>query len=140
LAEITEAPHISYRHIRGDGRVGVRRKKYPVLGGMLVVVQPDLKSLLDVGRAADDIEDHAIGIRTGNDETVILREFYHRLIIVFGRAKAGGEFGRGKEPVEIGAMRVVEFRQQAIQFSLVTQRKSDGEGNLIGSRHFSHTR
>jgi hypothetical protein len=104
------------------------------------VVQLNLESLFDAGRAAFDIKDHAIRIPANDREAIFSGKFFYRPVIIFGRAETGGKFCRRKEPVEVWAVWVVKLLNELIQFIFISEWESDRQRDLVGCGHFSDTR
>ena len=128
------------------GRLGVRGKKRASFRRVLVGVQGDIEGLLDIGSLGVDFDQHPVGVRGRDRETIGLREADHRLVILRRGAELRGEFRRREVAVVIGAGRVIHLLEQRIQRGLIAQRQTDGQmqrvgcANPAGGRQLRHHR
>lgn len=76
---------------------------------MLIDVQGYVKRLLNIGNRADDVKIDAIARPAGHRQSVGFRKADHRIVVVLGWAKSGGEFLYREELAVGRAGRIVEL-------------------------------
>ena len=102
---------------------------------MLERAQGDLKRAFDVRRVRLYVQHEAVAVRSRYRKPIRPREILHRLVILFRRAEARGEFQQREKFMVVRAVRIVKLLKQNIQPGLIPQRQSDGQWQAFGRRH-----
>ncbi len=125
--EVTQAADIQDRHSRLDRRLSIRGVKRAGFSRVLVSPQRNLEGILDIGHVTGDIQQHAIDMGAGYCEVVRFGKSNDGLVIRFCGAEPGVELIRGEILPVVGAGRVTDVLQKAVEALRVAQGQADGQ-------------
>ncbi len=137
---VVQPAYLQNRRRQIQRRFRVRCVEGARFGRMLVNPQGHLEGFRNVAGRAGHIQHHAVGMREGDGQAIGLGEIHERLIILFRRPEPLGKL-LGREVVTVvGAGRVVDLLEQAVEFRLVAQRQADSQVQTLRAWKIAHRR
>ena len=118
---------MQYLNVHIHRRFQVWREEFPRLGGVLELIEFEMKCTFHVRRLRRHVQQEPVAVFAGNFEAVGQRKIFHRRIIRFHGTKPGGKFRRRQEVPVVWARRVVNIRQKFVQSRRIAQRYTDGQ-------------
>jgi hypothetical protein len=111
-APVAQAGNGKDGHHEVQGGSGSGCKVCARLVWMIIDLEGDMQSVLDIGDVALDIEHDAIRVRDGDGELMRPGPIHDGLVIGLGRAELLRELGGGQPLPKLWAGRVIEFLEQ----------------------------
>jgi len=127
-------------HIQIQGRLHIRREKFPRLGRVRMRTHMHMEGPLHRGGRRVDGDQHAARIGLIHRETVGHGIGGDGGVILLGGTEAFGELLPGQIMMEVRAGWIVQVLQQLIQFRLVPERQADGEIQPLRGRQAARHR
>src|SRR5208337_3105333 len=95
---------------------------------------------LDGRYRSDDVQNHAVRVRTRYREAIRFHKGRKCLVVCFRGTKALGKLRWGQVLAEVRTAGIDQLREKRVQFVLIAEGQADGHGDAIQPRHWPHSR